>query len=70
MGTVISPLYFSTERPSTNLGSGKVNYYAYTLSDLLKSDYYSVVYVTINDTVDMLTNSKEYKNSINDFVKN
>ena len=69
VGTVISPLYFSTERPSTNLGSGKVNYYAYTLSDLLKSDYYSVVYVTINDTVDMLTNSKEYKNSINDFVK-
>ena len=69
VGTVISPLYFSTERPSTNLGSGKVNYYAYTLEDVLKSDYYSVVYVTINDTVDMLTNSKEYKDSINDFVK-
>ena len=69
VGTVISPLYFSTERPSTNLGSGKVNYYAYTLSDLLKSDYYSVVYLTIKVTMHMLTNSKEYKNSINDFVK-
>ena len=64
VGTIISPLYFSTERPSTNLGSGKVDYYAYTLSDLLKSDYYSVVYLTIKDTMHMLTNSKEYQNTI------
>lgn len=69
VGTIISPLYFSTERPSTNLGSGKVNYYAYTLSDLLKSDYYSVVYLTIKDTMYMLTNSKEYQNTINNFVE-
>ena len=69
VGTIISPLYFSTERPSTNLGSGKVNYYAYTLSDLLKSDYYSVVYLTIKDTMHMLTNSKEYQNTINNFVE-
>ena len=69
VGTIISPLYFSTERPSTNLGSGKVNYYAYTLSDLLKSDYYSVAYLTIKDTMHMLTNSKEYQNTINNFVE-
>ncbi len=69
VGTIISPLYFSTERPSTNLGSGKVNYYAYTLSDLLKSDYYSAVYLTIKDTMHMLTNSKEYQNTINNFVE-
>lgn len=69
VGTIISPLYFSTERPSTNLGSGKVNYYAYTLSDLLKSDYYSAIYLTIKDTMHMLTNSKEYQNTINNFVE-
>ena len=69
VGTIISPLYFSTERPSTNLGSGKVDYYAYTLSDLLKSDYYSVVYLTVKDTMHMLTNSKEYQNTINNFVE-
>ena len=66
VGTVISPLYFSSERPSTNLGSGKVNYYAYTLEDVLKSDYYSAIYITLNNTKNMLTNSKEYKNVIDD----
>ena len=68
VGTVISPLYFSSERPSTNLGSGKVNYYAYTLEDVLKSDYYSAIYITLNNTKNMLTNSKEYKNVIDDAI--
>ena len=69
VGNVISPLYFSAERPNSNLGSGKVNYYAYTLEDVLKSDYYSAIYITLNNTKNMLTNSKEYKNVIDDAIK-
>ena len=41
VGTVISPIYFSTERPTTTLGNGKVNYYAYVNEEVIKEEAFT-----------------------------
>ena len=47
VGTMISPLYFSNERPSATLGNGKVNYLIYSNENNIKQDVYTNVYLTI-----------------------
>ena len=69
VGTVLSPLYFSTEKPTTTLGSGKVDYYAYTLDGNIKNDVYTNIYITVSNAKDELTNSNKYKSLIEN-VKN
>lgn len=70
VGTVISPLYFSTERPNTNLGSGKVNYYAYVAEDAIKSDTFTNVYITVLGAKNEVTNSDKYKSIIQKVTNN
>ena len=69
VGTVLSPLYFSAEKPTTTLGSGKVDYYAYTLEGNVKNDVYTNIYITVSYAKDELTNNNKYKSSIEN-VKN
>lgn len=69
VGTIISPLYFSNDRPSTTLGNGKVNYLAYVNEEVVKEDIYTNIYITVKNTKDKLTNSKEYKESISSALK-
>ena len=69
VGNVISPLYFSTERPSTNLGSGKVDYYIYVYNGSLDLEAYSNIYITVKGTKKYLTNSDSYKKLINNVKK-
>ena len=40
VGTMLSPLYFSNDRPSTTLGNGKVNYLVYLNENVIKQDVY------------------------------
>ena len=64
VGTMLSPLYFSNDRPTTTLGNGKVNYLVYLNENVIKQDVYTNVYLTIKGAKDKITNSKEYKKSI------
>ncbi len=69
VGNVISPLYFSAERPNSNLGSGKVDYYIYVYNGSLDLEAYSNIYITVKGAKKHLTNSDSYKKLINN-VKN
>ena len=69
VGNVISPLYFSAERPNSNLGSGKVDYYIYVYNGSLDLEAYSNIYITVKGAKKYLTNSDSYKKLINN-VKN
>lgn len=74
VGTVKSPLYInsansSSDRGNTNLGTGKINYYAYILDDNFNLDYYTEAYVTVKNAKDETTNSDSYNGLINDALK-
>ena len=74
VGTVKSPLYInsatsSSDRGNTSLGTGKINYYAYINEDNFNLDYYTEVYVTVKGAKDEVTNSKDYKELINNAIK-
>lgn len=65
VGTVKSPLYITSStgsmgRGNTNLGTGKINYYTYVPSDNFNTDYYTEIYVTVDNVKNKVTNSKEY----------
>ena len=64
-----SPLYigpetYSGSRGITNIANGNINYYAYVLEDIIKTDYYPVIYITVKDAQNKITNSNEYKEAI------
>ena len=69
VGNVISPLYFSAERPNSNLGSGKVDYYIYVYNGSLDLEAYSNIYITVKGAKKYLTNSNSYKKLINNVKK-
>ena len=58
VGVVKSPYYLSNNKGSTNLLSGRVNYYAYININSINTDIFSNVYIKIN-------NSKNIDNVIN-----
>ena len=68
VGNVISPLYFSAERPNSNLGSGKVDYYIYVYNGSLDLEAYSNIYITVKGAKKYLTNSGSYKKLINNVI--
>lgn len=68
VGTMLSPLYFGNERPSTTLG--KVNYLIYLNEDNIRQDIYTNVYLTVKSSKDEMTNSKEYKKSVEKSINN
>ncbi len=65
VGEVISPLYFSMDRGITNIGNGQVKYYVYVLNDVIKSDYYSQIYLKVVGAKDNVTDDKAYNDKIN-----
>ena len=70
VGTVNSPLYISRDRGTSSLGSGKVNYYMYTLEDNFDLDIYTEIYLKTNDTEGILTGSNKYENIIKEVKDN
>ena len=64
VGTIISPLYFSTEKSNTTLGSGKIDYYAYLIEDEIKNEVYSNIYINVSNAKKELTNSDKYKSLV------
>lgn len=65
VGTIKSSLYFNNtaigqDRGNTSIGAGKINYYTYTLPTNFDQDYYSAIYLTVNNAKETITSSEEY----------
>ena len=65
VGTVTSPLYFnqtnlSQTRGTSSLGTGTVNYYSYVIDTNFDVDYYTNIYITINDSKEKITSKDDY----------
>ena len=68
VGTAESPLYIYTDRGSTSLGDGMIDYYVYVSKENLNASIYTNVYLTVAGAKDLETNSDDYLEKI-DAVK-
>lgn len=64
VGTVHSPLYISSERGTTKLGSGKISYYMYTPLKNFDTDIRTVAYITADEAKELKTYSSKYEDKI------
>ena len=64
VGTAKSPLYISTERGSTKLGSGKINYYMYVPKENVNVDMYTNIYITVAGAEELNTTSSKYEDVV------
>lgn len=69
VGSVKSPLYISTDRGSTELGSGVIDYYMYIPKENINVDLYTNIYLTVEGAKDLNTTNSEYSDKV-DEVKN
>ena len=60
VGVVRSPYYLSFERGNTTIGSGKVGTFIYIPEEAFTADYYSEIYVTVQNASTMDPYSDEY----------
>lgn len=69
VGIAQSPLYISRDRGSSNLGSGKVDYYLYIPEENIKNkDIYTNMYIKTKNEKEYVTSKKEYEDYINDVI--
>ena len=64
VGTVMSPMYISTDRGSTKLGSGVINYYLYVSPDNINTNIYTNIYITVNGAKDLKCYDDKYEDLI------
>ena len=64
VGTVKSPMYISTDRGTTKLGSGVINYYLYVSSDNINANIYTNIYLTVNGAKDLKCYDVKYEDLI------
>lgn len=57
---VNSPMYISRDRGTSNLGTGKVNYYIYTDKSNFDMDVYTQIYLKVKGADEKITGSDEY----------
>ena len=67
VGIVKSPLYVSDERGSTNLLTGKINYYLYTDISNFNTDVYTEAYIDIDSDNDIF--DSKYEDEVDDYEK-
>lgn len=65
VGTMNSPLYVSRQRDTSKLGSGMVSYNMYLPKESFDSEVYTVIYIELANSKQMVTDSQEY----NDYVQ-
>ncbi len=68
VGVVESPIYFTSYRGTTNVGSGELNYYFYTIEEAFSTDYYTNIYLTLNQTSSLITDSSEYQKEVESII--
>ncbi len=59
-GIIESPLYFSKERGTSQLGNGSISYYMYVLDSAFNIDYFTNIYIIINNAKELITSEEEY----------
>lgn len=69
VGIVESPIYISSERGNTSIGSGNISFYIYTKDDVINMDYYTEIYATIKGTKELVTNSDEYLSLVDPVIQ-
>lgn len=66
VGIVESPLYISTDRGSTKLGSGRIDYYMYVPKENLNASIYTNIYLTVAGAKTEETGSSRYLDKIDE----
>ena len=69
VGIVDSPLYISSERGSSSLGSGSISLYIYCKEDVINLDYYTEIAVQVKGAKELVTNSDEYLAIVNPVIQ-
>lgn len=69
VGIVDSPLYISSERGSSSLGSGNISLYIYCKEDVIDLDYYTEIAVQVKGAKELVTNSDEYLAVVNPVIQ-
>ena len=64
VGTVRSPMYISTDRGTTKLGSGVINYYLCVSPDNINANIYTNIYITVNGAKDLKCYDDKYEDLI------
>lgn len=64
VGAVKSPLYISTDRGSTQLGSGVIDYYVYIPNENINVDLYTNIYVTVEGAKELNTTDNDYSDKV------
>ncbi len=64
VGTVHSPLYISSDRGTTKLGSGKISYYMYIPLENFDTDIRTVAYITVEGAKELKTYSSKYEDTV------
>ena len=64
VGTVKSPMYISSDRGTTKLGSGVINYYLYVHPDNINANIYTNIYLTVQGAKDLKTYNDDYEDLI------
>lgn len=59
-GIIESPLYFSKERGTSQLGNGSISYYMYVLDSTFNTDYFTSIYVNSKSARELITSEKKY----------
>ena len=68
VGTCLSPLYASTSKGTSSLGSGKISAIIGLSKDAYALDHYTDLYITVEGAADMQTYSDEYEEYIEEFT--
>lgn len=63
VGITESPLYISSDRGNSKLGSGTINCISYTI-DNINIDYYTSIGIQVKDAKNLQTNTTQYKDLI------
>lgn len=68
VGIANSPLYISSERGNTSLGSGNIGFFIYT-KDIIDINYYSEIGIRVKNAKNYVTNSEKYTELIDNANK-
>lgn len=65
-----TPFYLSRERGSTSIGNGNINSFILLSPDAFQMEAYTEIYVTVDNGISFVSNTKEYESFVKSVVKN